>query len=140
MATYVQIDWDAFLPIDDVLPTPELIAAAPETAWQPNSSGTRVKPADEEAVESAWQAHLEALGPGPVGGDPTTPPEDDDIERSYREAKRLVRGHQRRFRQLLLKHYPAECAYCGLDVLQSLRLRTLRRTARVDCQPRRTAA
>ena len=120
MATYVEVDWDTFVPVEVGLPTPELAALAPSTAWQPNSSGTRVKPVDEEAVETAWQAHLDALGSAGGGKDRGAPPGDGEIERSYREAKRLVRRHQRRFRQLLLKHYPAECAYCGLDVLQVL--------------------
>lgn len=123
IATYVEVDWDAFVPVDDALPTPELAAVAPNTAWQPNSSGTRVKPVDEEAVETAWQAHLDSLDSlGSTGGGKNrgAPPGDGEIERSYREAKRLVRRHQRRFRQLLLKHYPAECAYCGLGVLQVL--------------------
>lgn len=119
-ATYVQVDWDAFVPIDDALPTPELAATAPSTAWQPNSSGTRVKPVDEEAVETSWQAHLDSLGSAGGDKDRGAPTDPDEIERSYREAKRLVRRHQRRFRQLLLKHYPAECAYCGLGVLQVL--------------------
>lgn len=120
MSTYVEVDWDAFVPVDDALPTPELAATAPSTAWQPNSSGTRVKPADEEAVETAWQAHLDTLGSAGGGKDRGAPPDPDEIERSYIEAKRLVRRHQRRFRQLLLNHYAAECAYCGLDVLQVL--------------------
>lgn len=120
VATYVQVDWDAFVHIEDALPTHVLAATASSTAWQPNSSGTRVKKVDEEAVETAWQTHLDSLNSAGGEEDGSTSPENDDIERSYEEAKRLVRRHQRRFRQLLLKNYPAECAYCGLDVLQVL--------------------
>ena len=42
------------------------------------------------------------------------------IERAYRVALGKVRLHQQRFRALLLRHYPAECAYCGLDVIEVL--------------------
>ena len=120
LATYVRVDWDAFVDIDDVLPTETLVALAPSTAWRPNSSGTRIKPADEEAVEDAWQEHLESLALGGTKGGEPHPPDPDEIERRYLKAKRLVRLHQSRFRALLLRHYPNECAYCGVGLLQVL--------------------
>lgn len=114
-ALYVQIEWDAFVPMEDALATPDLETIAPDTWWRPQGSGTAIKPQDDAAVERAWIDHLGSLGP-PTSALTSTV----KVERAYRLALGKVRLHQRRFRALLLLHYPAECAYCGLDVLEVL--------------------
>ena len=115
-ADYVDIAWDAFVPMNDALPTAELQTIAPDTWWQPMGSGTAIKPQDEAAVELAWAEHVGAVH------SPTGAPADEDpiVERGYRDAVRKVRLHQRRFRALLLRTYEPECAYCGTDVLAVL--------------------
>lgn len=114
-ALYVKIAWDAFVPMEDALPTPDLETIAPDTWWRPQGSGTAIKPQDDAAVERAWIDHTRSLGPpSPVLTSTAK------VERAYRLALGKVRLHQRRFRALLLLHYPAECAYCGLDVLEVL--------------------
>lgn len=114
---YVFVEWDAVLDRDEPLPLEALMAAAPSTHWSPMSSGTRLRPADESAVEEAWTQFLKTSGGTPRGGKgPTTDPSGWDP--SYTQALRKVRKHQAKFRRLLLKHYTPECAYCGLDVVE----------------------
>lgn len=115
-ANYVWVAWDAVLDADDLLPLSILKDLAPNTYWHPNSSGTRVKPEDEDAVDQAWADHLDQFDRSLIGSG-----EDQvGIEPSYAEALTRVRLHQRAFRRLLLAHYDHECAYCGLDVPQVL--------------------
>lgn len=118
---YVWIEWDAVLDPEQALPLAELKALAPATYWSPMASGSRIKPADEAAVADAWNDHLTSLrgqtggaGPGGGGGGGGG----GEIEPSYAVALRKVRKHQAKFRRLLLEHYPPECTYCGLDVLE----------------------
>lgn len=115
-AFYVDIAWDAFLPMTDPLPTAHLDNVAPDSHWQPMSSGNAIKPQDDAAVEQAWIDHLTRHGPTQTLALTSTA----KVEQAYRLALGKVRLHQRRFRALLLLHYPAECAYCGLDVLEVL--------------------
>lgn len=115
-AFYVDIAWDAFLPMTDPLPTAHLDNVAPDSHWQPMSSGNAIKPQDDAAVEQAWIDHLTGHGPTQTLALTSTA----KVEQAYRLALGKVRLHQRRFRALLLLHYPAECAYCGLDVLEVL--------------------
>lgn len=116
-AHYVWIEWDAFLDAEDLLPVSALKNLAPSTYWHPQASGSRVKPQDEATVEQAWDEHLAQYDLNVIeNGDPT----DDSIVPSYANAFRRVRRHQRAFRQLLLRTYEAECAYCGLDVFEVL--------------------
>ncbi len=44
----------------------------------------------------------------------------DEIERGYRIVVARQRRHQRRFRRLLLTHYPHRCVVCGFDVVELL--------------------
>ncbi|NHN55996.1 hypothetical protein G9U51_09430 [Calidifontibacter sp. DB0510] len=111
VAHYVDVDWEAFVDLSDVLPIDELRRVAPVTHWRPQGSGIQIPQADESAVESAWTRHLRGL---------TVPPVSLEITRSYTNALRKVRRHQQRFRGLLLQYYPQECAHCGLDILELL--------------------
>lgn len=115
-ALYVDIQWDAFLPITDALPTPHLEDIAVNTWWRPQGSGTAIKPQDDAPVEQAWIGHLTGHDRTQTSVLSSTP----KVERAYRMALTKVRLHQRRFRALLLLHYPSECAYCGFDVLEVL--------------------
>lgn len=116
LAQYVDIEWDAFLPMTDVLPTTDLQVIAPNTWWRPQGSGTAIKPQDETPVEQAW---IEHLADHDLSGAPALS-YSTKVQRAYRLALGKVRLHQRRFRALLLRSYPAECAYCGLDVMEVL--------------------
>lgn len=119
---YVLVEWDVVLDRDEPLPLAALQAAAPSTRWTPRQSGTRIRPADEVAVEDAWTQFLESQSAGtkmpkvPRGNRGATDPGGWDP--SYTEALKKVRKHQAKFRRLLLEHHPVECAYCGLDILE----------------------
>lgn len=119
-ANYVNVVWDAFMTPDDVLPTDQLTQVAPNTGWRPQSSGTRVDPADELALERAWVNHLDTKGLDLMSADALIGTNGTGIKRGYRESMKKSRLHQQAFRQLLLGTYPAECAHCGLDVIEVL--------------------
>lgn len=114
-ANSIEIEWDAFIPTEEALPTETLKVVAPSTSWRPGNSGTAIKPQDEAAVEAAWARHLAQRA-----AHPESAPRTVKVDRGYTTALHKVRLHQQRFRALLLQHYAHECAYCGTDLLTIL--------------------
>lgn len=58
---YVDVELDRVLDPADVLPVELLLELCPRTNWAPQSSGTSVRPEDEERLEELWQEHLARL-------------------------------------------------------------------------------
>ena len=59
--TYVPVRWKTMLAEADVLPLATLKSEIPQQHWTPQSSGIRVKPEAEEALDQLWRDHLERV-------------------------------------------------------------------------------
>lgn len=55
---FVDVELDRVLDPADVLPVELLRELCPRTNWAPQSSGTSVRPADEQRLEELWEEHL----------------------------------------------------------------------------------
>lgn len=55
---YVDVELDRVLHPHDPLPIELLRELCPRTNWAPQSSGTSVRPDDEDRLEELWQDHL----------------------------------------------------------------------------------
>ncbi|MGK5683094.1 protein NO VEIN domain-containing protein [Actinoplanes sp. URMC 104] len=65
-ANYALIDWDTLVPLDDVLPRPELMEMIPAGGeWRPQSSGTLLSPEVAQQLEQLWAGHLGLSAPVP---------------------------------------------------------------------------
>ena len=62
-----------------------------------------------------WQEHVDSVMLVEVG-----PPPAPGIPVSYKYGRAKIRNHQRRFRALLFRHYPAECWVCRFDQVEIL--------------------
>ena len=133
--SFIGVQWDVVLPFDKLLPRKEVAAVVERTPVPPLRSGQQVDPSDERAWEDLWESHLEFLGATarmhplvsemPEDVDEEFDERNDDepeveIPRGYGTAKKKIRLHQQRFRDLLLRHYPAECSYCQIRVIELL--------------------
>lgn len=119
LARYVDVEWDAFVSVDDALATSQLVELAPSTNWSPMSGGQQIDPSDETAVLEAWNEHLRRTvsttsAPIPGHAGPT------EVMARYRIAQTIVRQHQAAFRRILLRHQAPECFYCGLEDVRLL--------------------
>lgn len=121
-AFYIRLEWDAALDLDMSLPVETLARIAPDTHWAPRRGGVLIDEGDADAVEEEWRRHLDSFGFQDVETELVDLPDDFILEvpRAYRDAQRRVRLHQRRFRALLLSHYPQECWFCGTDIAEIL--------------------
>ena len=120
-ASYLEIDWDAAVFLDETLPVSALLEIGPDVRWTPQGGGVLLNPEIAAAVDEAWEDHLDSLSLLPPEGSEAAMERDGlEVPREYRLALQKVRAHQGKFRQLLLEHYPHACFYCGTDVLEVL--------------------
>ena len=64
LANYVEHAWDVILPVEDRLPTEELLHVVPGVVWNHlQGSGYQVPGSCEELLARTWAEHLAALGP-----------------------------------------------------------------------------
>ncbi|WP_083837693.1 HNH endonuclease [Brachybacterium squillarum] len=113
--SFIQVFWDTVLPIEEVLPLRELEIDAPSAAWQAPGGGVKIESDRLPQVEAAWQSHLLSIDNSQKDSSA-----DESVLREYGLAEVRRRKHQKRFRQLLLTHYPHECYVCGLNQVQVL--------------------
>ena len=64
LANYVEHAWDVLLPVEDRLPTEELLHRVPGVVWNYlQGSGYQVPAHSEQLLAAAWAEHLAALRP-----------------------------------------------------------------------------
>jgi hypothetical protein len=64
VANYVEHGWDVLVPVDDRLPTEELLHVVPRVPWNfLQGSGYQVPAHSEALLARTWAEHLEALDP-----------------------------------------------------------------------------
>ena len=63
LANYVEHAWDLILPVDDRLPTEELLHVVPGVVWNHlQGSGYQVPAHSEQLLARTWAEHVAALG------------------------------------------------------------------------------
>jgi hypothetical protein len=63
-ANYVEHAWDVLLPVEDRLPTEDLLHLVPRVPWNfLMGSGYRLPPHSEALLARTWAEHLGSLGP-----------------------------------------------------------------------------
>ena len=68
-ANYVVHAWDVLLPVEDRLPTEDLLHLVPRVVWNHlQGSGYQVPLHSEGLLAATWRSHLEAVGRRPVRG------------------------------------------------------------------------
>jgi hypothetical protein len=60
-ANYADVHWDTVLDPDDALPIEILFSELPEGEWEPNASGTQIKPEVVDRLEKLWTKHIAAV-------------------------------------------------------------------------------
>lgn len=112
---YVDIEWDALLEQEDLLPRDEILAAVPGYPATILGNGRRFDPVVASELNSLWQEHLgRVLSPG--AGDLDSP----GIETGYRTVLARQRLNQDKFRALLLEHQERACVVCGITRIELL--------------------
>lgn len=99
---YIEVAWDTLLDPDDVLPREVLREGIPGSSWTFQGGGVRLPPEVADDLELLWASHRPASRMSEL------------IEARYMLSLSRRRLHQQAFRRLLLQHFPAECAVCGL--------------------------
>lgn len=102
-APFVDVAWDTLLGPQEVLPREVLKEEMPDSGWTFQGGGVLLTPDVADDLELLWASHR------PVERVASA------IEARYTQGLSRRRLHQQAFRSLLLRHYPAECAVCGLE-------------------------
>lgn len=61
LANYADVVWDTALDPEDGLPIETLFTKLPEGQWEPQASGSQVKPAVVDRLEDLWAAHVASV-------------------------------------------------------------------------------
>ncbi len=61
LANYADVMWDTALDPEDALPIETLFTELPEGQWEPQASGSQIKPAVVDRLEKLWAAHVAAV-------------------------------------------------------------------------------
>ncbi|MBF4161598.1 DUF3883 domain-containing protein [Nocardioides acrostichi] len=72
LANYADVLWDTVIDPEYPLPTTELLEQLPAGQWEPQASGTQVKPAVVGELEKLWAAHVASVGGGTVASPTVT--------------------------------------------------------------------
>ena len=65
LANYVEHSWEVILPVEDRLPTEELLHVVPRVPWNHlQGSGYQVPAHSEELLAGVWEEHLQGLRVG----------------------------------------------------------------------------
>ncbi|MFE7631579.1 HNH endonuclease [Kocuria sp. NPDC057446] len=107
-APFVDVVWDTLLDPQDVLPREVLKEEIPDNGWTFQGGGVLLAADVADDLELLWASHR------PVEQVASA------IEARYAPGLSRRRLHQQAFRRLLLQHYPAECAVCGLQEMSIL--------------------
>lgn len=102
-APFVDVAWDTLLDPNDVLPRESLQTRIPGSGWTFQGGGVLLPPEIADDLELLWASHRPVERAA------------EAIEARYTVGFSRRRLHQQAFRRLLLRHYPAECAVCGLE-------------------------
>jgi hypothetical protein len=73
-ANYVDLEWECVVAVENRLPTENLRRLIPAQWWQPQSSGSFVKPELVSEFEQLWSDHLARIGRRENAGHDSAPP------------------------------------------------------------------
>lgn len=120
--TYVDIDWDAMVEPEDVLDLSDLAEEHPSSAWAAPGGGARIPEEAREALESAWDSHVDEVLSSYRANTESEPSHEQEIRVRYGHAVVKIRRHQREFRKLLLNELLHECEFpgCGITSVEVL--------------------
>lgn len=108
---YVNVDFDALLPVGDQIPVDVLMERAPNAGWKATFTSARKVPAsDEPAIRALWAEYTPDDENDPILPQPGTFPEE--------ALTRVVMNRYERdshARRLCLAHYGTSCAACGFS-------------------------
>jgi 5-methylcytosine-specific restriction protein A len=110
-AVYVQVEFDALLPLGDQIASDVLTQATPRVPWgSVDVSGFAVAPAEEVSIRALWGTFGPAPGPDPTQPVPGTYPV-DAVTRV--EVNRYERDPEAR--RVCIAHHGINCAACGFS-------------------------
>ena len=111
--TFVEVEWDSVLPVEDRVPVEDLKRAIPAVVWDRiQGSGIKLAPPSDSELEKLWIRHR--------GGRIFRSPEELPPEDTYHEgavARVEVNRYERdgRARLKCIERWGASCAVCGVD-------------------------
>jgi 5-methylcytosine-specific restriction protein A len=111
--TYINLEWDAVLPVEDRLPVEHLRSAVPAVGWdRVQGSGVKLPPPAAAQLEALWHAHRDGL----VFHSPEELPA-QELGREGAVTRIEVNRYERdsRARKRCVERWGVSCSACGLN-------------------------